>query len=87
MGRRHEHCTIEVPKNTKIGGIRVAQRLRTLCGNQSGREPMPHRNRRARAVAVHRRDRHSQMLLAIRYLCGVLLLINAWLVSQQLISF
>jgi len=48
---------------------------------------MPHRNRRARAVAVHHRDRNSQMLLAILYLCGVLLLINAWLVSQQLISF
>ncbi len=48
---------------------------------------MPHRKRRASSVAVHHRDQHSQMLLAVLYLCGVLLLINAWLVSQQLISF
>jgi len=27
------------------------------------------------------------MLLAVLYLCGVILLINAWLVSQQMVSF
>jgi hypothetical protein len=76
-----------VPKNTKIGSIHMAQRLLSLQGSEFGREPMPRRKRRAKSVAVHHRDQHSQMLLAILYLCGVLLLINAWLVSQQLISF
>jgi hypothetical protein len=48
---------------------------------------MPHRKRHVRAAAGHPRDHHRQMLLAVLYLCGVLLLINAWLVSQQLVSF
>jgi hypothetical protein len=48
---------------------------------------MPHRKRHTKAVADHHRDQHRQMLLAVLYLCAVLLLINAWLVSQQLISF
>lgn len=46
-------------------------------------QPMPHRKRHARAIA----DQHRQTLLAVLYLASVLLLINAWLVSQQLISF
>lgn len=48
---------------------------------------MLHRKRRAKVVTHHHRDHHRQMLLAVLYLCGVLLLINAWLVSQQLVSF
>lgn len=48
---------------------------------------MPHRKRQAKVVTDHPRDHHRQMLLAVLYLCGVLLLINAWLVSQQLVSF
>jgi hypothetical protein len=48
---------------------------------------MPHRKRRFKAAADHDRDEHRQMLLAVLYLGAVLLLINAWLVSQQLISF
>lgn len=33
------------------------------------------------------RDHHRHMLLAVLYLAGVLLLINAWLVSQQVVTF
>lgn len=44
---------------------------------------MPHRKRHARAATIH----HRHMLLAVLYLCGVILLINAWLVSQQMVSF
>ncbi len=47
---------------------------------------MPHRKRQVK-VATHQRDHHRQMLLAVLYFCGVLLLVNAWLVSQQLVSF
>ena len=47
---------------------------------------MRHRKRHLK-VAARQRDHHRQMLLAVLYLCGVLLLINAWLVSQQLLSF
>jgi len=47
---------------------------------------MRHRKRRGK-VAVQHRDQRRQMLLAVLYLCGVLLLINAWLVSQQLLRF
>jgi hypothetical protein len=32
-------------------------------------------------------DQHRQTLFAVLYLCGVVLMINAWLVSQQLLSF
>ena len=49
---------------------------------------MPHRKRQAKIAAVHQqRDHHRQMLLAVLYLCGVVLVINAWLVSQHVISF
>jgi hypothetical protein len=30
---------------------------------------------------------HRHALPAVLYLCGVVLLINAWLVSQQMVSF
>lgn len=43
---------------------------------------MPYRKHQVKAVA-RQRDHHRQMLLAVLYLCGVVLLINAWLVSQQ----
>lgn len=48
---------------------------------------MPHRNRQTKISSDHHRDHHRQMLLAVLYLCGVVLIINAWLVSQQVISF
>lgn len=44
---------------------------------------MPYRKRRVKVATDH----HRQTLLAVLYLCGVVLTINAWLVSQQLISF
>jgi len=48
---------------------------------------MPHRKRHAKAVTEHHRDPHRQMLAAVLYLCGVLLVINAWLVSHNIVSF
>jgi hypothetical protein len=48
---------------------------------------MPHRKRLVKTATHQHRDHHRQVLLAVLYLCGVLLLINAWLVSQQLVSF
>ena len=48
---------------------------------------MPHRKRHPKVATHQHRDHHRQMLLAVLYLCGVVLLINAWLVSQQLVSF
>ena len=47
---------------------------------------MPHRKRRVKAAAAHNRE-HHQLLLAVLYLSGVVLAINAWLVTQQLVSF
>jgi len=47
---------------------------------------MPNPKHQDRLSRDHR-DQHRQTLLAVLYLAGVLLLINAWLVSQQLISF
>lgn len=47
---------------------------------------MPHRKRHAKIATGQHRD-HRQTLLAVLYLCGVVLLLNAWLVSQQLLSF
>ena len=43
---------------------------------------MPYRKHQVKA-ATQQRDHHRQMLLAVLYFCGVVLLINAWLVSQQ----
>lgn len=48
---------------------------------------MPHRKRHIKAATAQARDHHRQMLLAVLYLCGVVLLINAWLVSQQVVLF
>jgi hypothetical protein len=48
---------------------------------------MPNRKRHVRLAAAPQRDQHRQMLAAVLYLCTVVLLINAWLVSQNLISF
>jgi hypothetical protein len=83
MGRRAHRRTVHVPKSAKTGGICVAQRLRELGADSIRGQPMPHRKRHARAIA----DQHRQTLLAVLYLASVLLLINAWLVSHQLISF
>lgn len=46
---------------------------------------MPHRKRRLKVAAQHREQHH--LLLAVLYLGGVLLLFNAWLVSQNLLGF
>lgn len=48
---------------------------------------MPHRNRRVKTATATQRDHHRQLLLAVLYLCSVVLFINAWLVSQQVVSF
>lgn len=48
---------------------------------------MPHRKRHSKLAAVPHRDHHRQLLAAVLYLGGVLLIINAWLVSQQIVSF
>jgi hypothetical protein len=48
---------------------------------------MPNRKRHVRAAAASHRDHHRQMLGAVLYLCTIVLLINAWLVSQNLINF
>ena len=48
---------------------------------------MPHRKRHARVAADQHRDHHRQMLVAVLYLCSVVLVINAWLVSQNVITF
>jgi hypothetical protein len=48
---------------------------------------MPHRNRQVKTATAPQRDHHRQMLLAVLYLCSVVLLINAWLVSQQVVTF
>jgi hypothetical protein len=46
---------------------------------------MPHRKRQSK-VAIQQRE-HHHLLLAVLYLGGVLLLVNAWLVSQNLVGF
>jgi hypothetical protein len=48
---------------------------------------MPHRNRHSKTATAPQRDHHRQMLAAVLYLCSVVLLINAWLVSQNVIRF
>ena len=48
---------------------------------------MSYRKRLTKIADPHHRDQHRQMLAAVLYLCGVLLIINAWLVSQQIVSF
>jgi len=47
---------------------------------------MPHRKRHVKTVTAHHRDHHRQMLAAVLYLCGVVLPINAWLVTQQVVT-
>jgi hypothetical protein len=60
---------------------------RSETADPRGGDPMQNRKRPLR-VAVHQpREHHRQMLFAVLYLCGVVLLINAWLVSQQLVHF
>lgn len=44
---------------------------------------MPYRKRRARVAAGH----HRLTLRAVLYLSGAVLILNAWLVSQQPLSF
>jgi hypothetical protein len=79
--------TVSVPKTAKIGGFPVARHLRIVRDRHRGGSLMSHRKRHAKVATHHHRDHHRQMLFAVLYLCGVVLLINAWLVSQQLVSF
>ena len=44
---------------------------------------MSYRKRDPKSAPVQ----HRQTLLAVLFLAGMLLIINAWLVSQQLLSF
>ncbi|MGD8956058.1 MAG: hypothetical protein PVJ03_01900 [Chromatiaceae bacterium] len=44
---------------------------------------MPHRRRHPRVATIH----HRHTLPVVLYLCGLVLLINAWLVSQQMVNF
>ena len=55
----------------QLGGLENLENLRT-----------PSRKRPLK-VATQQRD-HTQLLLAVLYLGGVVLLFNAWLVSQNL---
>lgn len=48
---------------------------------------MPHRKRHLRVAAAAQRSHHRQTLLTVLYLSAALLLVNAWLVSQQLLPF
>ena len=48
---------------------------------------MQERKTEVKVAAQPQRDHHRHMLLAVLYLAGVLLLINAWLVSQQVVTF
>jgi hypothetical protein len=48
---------------------------------------MAHRKHHVKTIPAHARDHHRRMLLAVLYLCAVVLIINAWLVSQHLTPF
>jgi hypothetical protein len=48
---------------------------------------MPLRKRRVQIAAAQQRDLHRPALLAVLGLSALLLLINAWLGSHQLIRF
>jgi len=48
-----------------------------------GETTMPYRKRRPRAAAGH----HRLTLPAVLYVAGAVLILNAWLVSQQVLSF
>jgi len=61
----------------------MARQLRPLGYPRRRGATMPYRKRHTRAATDH----HRQALPAVLYLGGVLLLINAWLVSQQLLRF
>ena len=79
-------CTGAAQKTTELSQFPMARHLLNGDDCQPEGVPMRHRKRRGK-VAVQHRDHRRQMLLAVLYLCGVLLLINAWLVSQQLLRF
>jgi hypothetical protein len=77
-------CTNPVPKNPFLDGIPSAQELRSLMYPMREERAMPSRKRQIK-VATQQRD-HHQLLWAVLYLGGVVLLFNAWLVSQNLIG-
>jgi len=76
-----------VRKNAKNGRFLLAQHLREPIRRPPRGTPMPRRKRHARATAAQHRDHHRQALHAVLYLSAVLLLVNAWLISQQVIRF
>jgi hypothetical protein len=61
----------------------VAQQLLCIIDSYPGKKTMPHRKRRAKAAGGH----HRLSLPAVLYLSGVVLILNAWLVSQQVLGF
>jgi hypothetical protein len=77
-------CTNPVPKNPCLGDIPVAQDLLSIVFPLREERVMPQRKRQVK-VATQQRD-HQHLLWAILYLGGVVLLFNAWLVSQNLIG-
>jgi hypothetical protein len=71
------------PKKPKSSHIPMAQQLPCMIGCYRGETTMPYRKRRARVAAGH----HRLALPTALFLAGALLVINAWLVSQQVLSF
>jgi hypothetical protein len=61
----------------------MAQQLLCMSGFYRGETTMPDRKRRARVAAGH----HRLALPAVLCLAGAVLVINAWLVSQHVLSF
>ena len=81
------HLHLKGAKNAeKYPFFRGTEVAITIPDREAEDTRMPNRKRHTRVAQLHK-DHHRQMLLAVLYLCGVVLLINAWLVSQQLISF
>jgi hypothetical protein len=71
------------PKNPKSTRIPMAQQLPRTIDCYRGKTTMPNRKRRARLASGH----HRQTLPAVLYLSGAVLILNAWLVTQQIFSF
>jgi hypothetical protein len=77
-----------VPKIAVFGVFAMDRDLLTLEELQPGGKPMPNRKHDVRVLA-QRRDHphdHHQLLWAALCLGAVVLLFNAWLISQNLIG-
>jgi hypothetical protein len=76
-------CTVIGPKTPAIRRIWVEQNLLRNRDHQRWRSPMQHHKRDARVAIRH----HRLALAAVLYLSGALLVLNAWLVSQNSAGF